>query len=503
LAIAYGDYEINYKQANERVNKLANAFRRLGIKKGENVACLMHNTPEFIEIFYAHLKAGIGSCPINWRLHPKECAYIIDNSESVAVVLAEDFRDSIWALRQEMPKCKHFICISEPLEGMIPYEKLIKDEPITFRDEEVEPDHLGLLFYTSGTTGRSKGAMLTHQNLLAMTWNFFADITPLDQYDAILHAAPLSHGSGQYSIPNVAKAAANIILETKSFDPKTLFKTIERRKVTNMFMAPAMIKILLSSPEIDNYDLSSLKTIHYGGAPILTEDLKAAVKKLGQVFLQLYGQGETPMTISRLRKNEHLLEGTEEKMKRLTSCGIPATGINVKVADENDEEVPPGKMGQILVRGETVMKGYYNDPKKTAEALKGGWLHTGDMGVMDEKGYLYLLDRSKDMIITGGENVYSREIEDVIQKHPAVFEVAVIGVPDPKWGEAIKAIVSLKPGQKATEKELIDFCKDSLASYKKPKSVEFIDAIPKSAYGKILKRELREKYWVGETRRIR
>ncbi len=503
LAIAYGDYELSYQQANERINKLANGLRGLGIQKGSNVAILLHNCPEFLETLFACFKAGLGSVPINFRLHPKECSFIIDNSEAEAVVLGEDFRDSLYALRKEMPRVKHYICITDPLEGMLPYEFLLKNQSTQFIDEEIEWDHLAWLFYTSGTTGRPKGAMLTHHNLIVMTMNFFADMAPLGPEDVILHAAPLSHGSGLYGLPNVAKAAANVILKSKTFDPKLVFETIQRRKVTNIFMAPAMIKRLITSPEIDKYDLSSLRCIHYGGAPIYEEDLKEAVRKLGQVLVQLFGQAEAPMTISYLRKEEHLLEGTTDQMKRLTSAGIPRTDVEIKIVDPNDKKLPPGEMGEIVLRGEVVMKGYWRNPEATAETLRGGWLHTGDLGIMDERGYVYILDRAKDMIISGGENIYSREIEDVILKHPAVFEVAVIGVPDEKWGEAIKAIVALKQGQKATGEEIINFCKDHLASYKKPKSVEFIDAIPKNPYGKVLKRELREKYWAGEARRVR
>ena len=245
-----------------------------------------------------------------------------------------------------------------------------------------------------------------------------------------------------------------------------------------------------------------MKCINYGGAPIYEEDLKDAVRKWGQVFVQLFGQAESPMTISYLRKEEHLLEGAPEQMKRLSSAGIPRTDLEVKIFDMDDQELPPGEIGEIVVRGEVVMKGYWRNPEATAETLRGGWLHTGDLGIMDERGYVYILDRAKDMIISGGENIYSREIEDVIVKHPAVYEVAVIGVPDEKWGEAIKAIVSLRPGQKATEEDIISFCKEYLASYKKPKSIDFIDAIPKNPYGKVLKRELREKYWVGQARRV-
>ena len=503
LAIAYGDYELTYHQANARINRLANALRRLGVQRGSNVAILLHNCPQFIEILFACFKAGIGTVPLNFRLHPKECAFIIDNSEAVAVFLGDDFKDSLYALKREMPKVKHYVCVSEPLAGMISYETLLQGQSTAFIDEKVERDDLAWLFYTSGTTGRPKGAMLTHHVLMMMTMNFYADISPLGPEDVILHAAPLSHGSGLYGIPNVAKAAANVILHTKSFEPKAVFETIERRRVTNMFVAPAMIKRLVTSPEIGRYDLSSIRCINYGGAPIYEEDLKEAVRKMGQVFVQLFGQAESPMTITYLRKEEHLLEGTEEQMKRLTSAGIPRTDLEVQIFDSKDRELPPGEMGEIVVRGEVVMKGYWRNPEATAETMRGGWLHTGDLGIMDERGYVYILDRAKDMIISGGENIYSREIEDVIIKHPAVYEVAVIGVPDEKWGEAVKAIVSLREGKKATDEEIINFCKEHLASYKKPKSVDFIEAIPKNPYGKVLKRELREKYWAGEARRVR
>jgi acyl-CoA synthetase (AMP-forming)/AMP-acid ligase II len=503
LAIAYGDYELTYRQANERINKLANALTNLGIKKGQNVAILLHNCPEFIETLFACFKVGIGTVPINFRLHPKECSFIIDNSEAIAVVLGDDFRDPLYALKSEMPKLKYYICINDPLEGMLCFEKLLNEQSSNFVDVDVERDDLAWLFYTSGTTGQPKGVMLTHHVLMTMTMNFFADMTPLGPDDVILHAAPLSHGSGLYSIPNVAKGAANVTLHIKAFEPKTVFETIQRRKVTNMFMAPAMIKRLVTSSEIDKYDLSSIKCIHYGGAPIYIEDLKEAVRKMGRVFVQLFGQAECPMTISYLRKEEHLLEGTGEQMKRLTSAGIPRTDVEVKIFDENDNELPSGKMGEIVVRGEAMMKGYWRNPKATAETLRGGWVHTGDLGIMDERGYVYILDRAKDMIISGGENIYSREIEDIIIRHSAVHEVAVIGVPDETWGEAIKAIIALKPGQKATQEEIINFCKDYLGSYKKPKSVEFIDEIPKNPYGKVLKKELREKYWAGEARRVR
>ncbi len=503
LAIACGERELTYEQANARINRLANAFRELEIERGSTVTILLHNCPEFLEALYACFKAGITAVPMNFRLHPRECAFIIDNSESVAVIVGDDFWSSLYNLKDLMPKVRHFICTADPTEGMLPYETLLNGQSARFNDVEVERDDVAWLFYTSGTTGNPKGAMLTHHSLMAMTMSFFADMTSLGPEDAILHAAPLSHGSGLYSLPNVAKAAANIISATRAFEPKEVFETIQRWGVTNAFLAPAMIKRLITSPQIDDYDLSSVKCIHYGGAPIYTEDLKAAVTKMGRIFVQLYGQGESPMTISYLRMEDHLLEGTDEQMKRLTSAGIARTDVEVRIFDADDNEVSCGQMGEIVVRGEVVMKGYWRNPEATAQTLRHGWLHTGDLGIMDESGYLYLLDRAKDVIISGGENIYSREVEDTLIKHPAVLEAAVIGVPDEQWGEAVKAFVVLKDGAVAQEEDIIAFCKEHLASYKKPKSVEFVEAIAKNATGKVLKNELREEYWRGETRRIR
>lgn len=503
LAICQGEQEWTYAKTNERINRLANGFRELGLEKGEHVSILAFNCRQLLETLFACFKAGLCAVPINFRLHPKEYRYIIDHSDSVAIVFGEDFRDSLHSLRGEMPKVKHYICLSNPLEGMLDYEKLISNCSSEFDDVAVDRNDLAWLFYTSGTTGNPKGAMLTHNNLLAMTMNFYADMSPLGPDDAILHAAPLSHGSGLYALPNIGKAANNVILETRSFDPKVVCETIQKRKITNMFVAPTMVKMLVTYPDIGKYDLSSLKCLNYGGGPMYVEDLKEAMRKLPYCLVQLYGQGEAPMTISYLRKEEHVLDGTEEQMERLKSAGIARTDVEVKVFDENNNEVPRETMGEIVVRGEVVMKGYYKNPEANEETLRGGWLHTGDVGKMDERDYIYLLDRSKDMVISGGENIYTREVEEIILCHPAVHEVAVIGVPDDKWGEALKAIVSLKTGMKASEEEIIDFCKQNLASYKKPKSVEFIDELPKNPYGKILKKELREKYWIGQKRRIR
>ena len=348
-----------------------------------------------------------------------------------------------------------------------------------------------------------KGAMLTHRNLLAMVMNFYADIAPgFTPDDVILHAAPLSHGSGLYGLPNIGKGATNVILASKSFDADLVFQTIERYRVTNMFMAPTMIKMLIDHPAVDDYDLSSLRSLNYGGAPMLVEDLKKAIEKFGSCLVQLFGQGESPMTISYLPHWAHKASGSPEEVKRLASAGFARTDVEIKIFDKEENELAPGQIGEIVTRSDLVMKGYWNNPEETADTIKNGWLHTGDVGYLDDKGYLFIMDRSKDLIISGGENIYPREIEEILIRHPAVREVSVIGVPDLKWGEAIKAVVSLNPGKTATEKDLIDFCRENIAGYKKPRSVDFVDDLPKSNYGKILKRELRDQYWQNQKRKV-
>jgi acyl-CoA synthetase (AMP-forming)/AMP-acid ligase II len=503
LAMAHGPRRFNYAEFNARVNRLANALCGLGLKKGDNVAVLQYNYPETLESFFACFKAGFGAVPINFRLHPNEFAFIIDHSEAKAVVLSPEFNEAILEIRDRIPQAQHLITLSGAEGDLLDYEGLMSGGSDSFEDVDVHPDDLAWLFYTSGTTGMPKGAMLTHRNLVAMSMSFYADICPgLGPTDAILHAAPLSHGSGLYGLPNIAKGAANVILESKSFDPELVFRTIQEYRITNMFAAPTMVKLMIDSPAVERFDHGSLKALNYGGAPMLVEDLKDAMGKLGPCLVQLFGQAESPMTITYLPHRDHVQEGTVDQMKRLASAGIPRTDVEVNIFDAHDTELPAGEMGEIVTRSDLVMRGYWRNPEATADTIRGGWLHTGDVGYMDEGGYVFIMDRSKDMIISGGENIYPREIEEVIIQHPAIREVAVIGVPDPRWGEAVKAVVSLSAGESITEDELIAFCKDNIASYKKPKSVDFVEALPKNNYGKILKRELRARYWADKERKV-
>ena len=501
-AIVYGSKRLSYAQLHARANRLANVLRHLDVRPGDNIALLQYNYPETLESMFAAFKAGCGAVPINFRLHPSEFAYIIDHSQARVLILSPEFNETIVRIRDKISHAEHLITLSGATGELLDYEELLSKESETWDDVDTAPEDVAWLFYTSGTTGRPKGAMLTHRNLLSMTLAYYADYGSLGPDDAVLHAAPLSHGSGLYSLPNIAKAATNVILESKSFDPESVFGTIEKHRITNMFAAPTMVKLMVQNPAVDRHDLSCLDKLIYGGGPMHVHDLTEARRKLGPCLMQLYGMGETPMTITYLPREDHVLKGSPARIKRLAAAGIPRTGVEVRVVDPEDRELPRGEMGEVITRSDVMMKGYWRDPQATAQTLRNGWLHTGDMGYIDEDGYLYLLDRSKDMIISGGENIYPREIEEMIIQHPAVREVAVIGVPDDKWGEAVKAVVSLVPKHSVTEDELITFCKDRIASYKKPKTVDFVKTLPKNNYGKIVKRELREKYWKNRKRQV-
>ncbi|MCH2202473.1 MAG: long-chain fatty acid--CoA ligase [Fuerstiella sp.] len=498
-AIVHGSSMWTYAEFNERVNQFANALVGLGVAKGDHVALLMYNGPQMLEAMFACFKVGCGAVPINFRLHPNEFTFIIDQSESKVVVATAQFNLALKQHRNQMSQVHHIITTSGADEELLDYETVLSGAASEFEDAELAPDDVAWLFYTSGTTGRPKGAMLTHRNLTGMTMNCLADMCPgCGPNDVTLHAAPLSHGSGLYSIPNVARAATHVIPDGTSFDPANVLRLIEQHRVTNIFVAPTMLKRLIDCPDLDHCDSSSLKSVIYGGAPMLVEDLTTAVAKLGPCLVQLYGQGESPMTITYLPHRDHVVNGDHDRRRRLASVGIPRTDVEVAVVDDNGRQLPSGSCGEIVTRSDMVMKGYWQNPGATAAALKDGWLHTGDIGRFDECGYLFLMDRSKDMIISGGENIYPREIEEVLIRHPAVREVAVIGVPDPEWGESVKAVVSTTSGTSVTDQELIDFCRKHVSSYKKPRSVDFVDEIPKNNYGKIMKRVLREKYLHGK-----
>ncbi len=486
-----------FREVNERINCLNNALTALGVRKGDRVGILAYNCPEYFQVF-GLAKAGRIVVPLNFRSVGRELAYLIQNAGIQTLVVEREFIPVLDSIRAQIPEVRHFICLDGGGPGMLDYQELIRHASPAEPTDEIQPDDPCILFYTSGTTGRPKGAVHTHKSILAETRVPYRDLSP---NDIALCVMPFFHvgGSAAHLFPAFAAGATLVTLD--KFDESRVLKAIAQQKVTYVYLVPAMILRVLEHPNLGEYDLSSLRTVAYTGAPIPIQVLKKGLARLGQVFVQFLGQTETlDMTV--LRKEEHRLEASPIELKRLESTGRPPYAGELRIVDEQGQDVTPGEVGEIVARSDRMMQGYWQMPEATAETIVDGWLRTGDLARMDEDGYVYIVDRKKDMIISGAENIYSREVEEVLYTHPAVLEAAVIGVPDAKWGEAVKAIVVLKPGVSASEEEIVEFCKKNLASYKKPRSVEFWESLPRTGSGKIMKNEIRERYWQGHARRV-
>jgi len=501
VALLHGDVKYSYAQFHERALAIGGNLRALGCKPGDRVAFCLANSPHIPEIIFACFAAGLVVVPVNARLHPREMAYIVENSGAQILVHGPEYQDGIAAAIESFKGLRHRIC-TQTVSGALSYSALLDPEKALKASEQAAPEDVCWLFYTSGTTGKPKGAIWNHRMVRVVIMNYLADVYNIQPGEIVLHAAPMSHGSGIVALPAIARGATNAVFDSPSFEPKKLFETIEALKVSHIaFLAPTQIIKMLDEYVAGQHDLSTLKAICYGGAPIHVEQLKSAVRTFGPVFAQIYGQGESPITITGLNAAEHarLLKAGDP---RIGSAGQVRTDVEAHCVDENDNPLPPGKAGEVVARGDIVMPGYWKNPEASEETLRNGWLHTGDIGYFDENNYLFLLDRAKDMIISGGNNVYPREVEEVIIKHPGVAEVVVIGIPHDYWGEAVHAVVLPKPDAQLTAEEIIAFCGDHIAGYKKPKSVDFVRELPVSGYGKILRREVRDRYWQGQTLRI-
>ena len=465
----------SYGDLAGRVARLAGALQRIGLKPGDRVAIAAKNNPDYVEVLYAIWHAGLAAVPANAKLHGAELGYILEHSGARICFASADVES---AIAPHAPNLERLIAI-----GGGEYARLLDAEPIAVASRA--PNDLAWLFYTSGTTGRPKGAMLSHRVLAAATFAYLSEVDSVAPGDPILHAAPMSHGSGLYIMPHVMRCGVNVVPESGGFEPEEIFRLIDAWPRLSMFAAPTMVKRLVECSA--DCDARNIRSIVWGGAPMYVEDALKALDRFGPRLAQIYGLGECPMTITTLSKAEVASRDHPRWMQRLASAGRAYGCVEVMVADAEDRALPQGEAGEVLCRGDVVMAGYWRNPEASAAALKGGFLHTGDIGAFDAEGYLTLKDRSKDMIISGGSNVYPREVEEVLLKHPKVREVSVIGRPDREWGEAIVAYVV---GDAPTA-ELYTLCLSSIARFKRPKHYVFVDALPKNNYGKILKTELR------------
>lgn len=478
IALACGETRIDYRGLDAAVRALGARLRGLGAGRGDRVLIFLDNSIDYPIVLLGAIRAGMVAVPVNAKLHPRELAFIAGDCEPAAIVTEEARFD---ALRRHLP--------AKAASRLVSCEEIMRSsgDPDTRPPAETAPDDPAWIFYTSGTTGRPKGATLTHRNLIAMTVNCLADLYPFAATDRALHVAPLSHGSGLYMLPALVRGAENVVSHLKGFQPDQVLEMVARHRITVLpFLAPTMIVRLLDAAPRD--DIDCLRGALYGGAPIHLEHLRAALERFGPIFTQLYGQGEAPMTISYLPAPDHL--STDEET--LLSAGYVRSGVEVAIVGEDGSTLAAGEVGEIAVRGDVVMKGYWRNAEATAAALRGGWLRTGDIGRLDALGRLRVLDRRHDTIISGGSNVYPKEVEDVIAGHPAVREVIAFGLPDREWGEIVAA--AIVADREIGEAELLDFCRDHLAAFKKPKRLFFVEELPKNAYGKVLRRDLKLRF---------
>jgi len=500
-AVESGDFTMTWQTFEERCARLAAALKSLGLEEGGRVAILSLNSWRYLECYFGPLWAGGVFVPINHRWSVPEMAHALTDSGATILVVDGAHVKHVDELRKAAPALRHVIYADDGpvMDQQLPYEGLLEaHDPADDAGRGYED--LAAIFYTGGTTGRSKGVMLSHRNFM---FNSLAGMVNLNiRPDSThIHTGPLFHlAAGARVFTTTVAGARHIVLS--GFRAKDVLRTIERKKVTHMVLVPTMLNMLMNEPGLEKYDLSSLTDLSYGASPMPEALIRKIMERLPDVrIVQSYGMTELSPVATSLPPENHVPDGPGAA--KLKSAGKPIFGVDVRVVDEQDIEKPVGEIGEVVVRGPNVMQGYWNQPELTAEALRGGWMHTGDAGYMDEDGYLFMVDRVKDMIISGGENVFSAEVEDVLMKHAAVLECAVIGIPDEKWGEAVHAIIVPRDGAQVTEQDLIAHCKEAIAGYKCPRSVEIrTEALPQSGPGKILKSELRKPYWEGKDRAI-
>src|SRR5215471_2947216 len=506
LGIVCGDVRLTYREYGKRANRLSNALTALGVRHGERVAWLGYNCHRLLEAYYGVVQIGAVLLPLNIRLTAAEIGFILNDSESVALFYDLDFAPIVEAVRREAGTIKHFI----PLESVgggsgssNNYENLLAAASPEIAPAAIGDDDLAELFYTSGTTANPKGVMMTHRNLYLHAMQVMAGLGIKDS-NVQLHTIPLFHVNG-WGTPHSVTCIGGRHVVVKKFDPAQVLDLVQTERVTHFSMVPAMATALINHPELRKYDLSSLEFVQIGGAASPVDLIREVEQHMGCRCYAGYGLTETTPVLTVAFLKDHLKNLPDrERWARQAMTGYPIPGVEISIVDPSDNHLPHDghTPGEIVVRADNVMAGYWKRPEETAEVMRNGWFHTGDMAVIDEEGYFLIVDRKKDIIISGGENISSIEVEKAVYSHPAVFECAVIAIPDERWGEVPRALVVLKPGESVNEAELIEYCRTKLPGFKIPKSVEFFDALPKGGTGKILKKELRERYWSGYSKRV-
>jgi len=495
VALIFEGRETTYRELDERASRVANGLIGAGVGPAGRIAVLAKNSDSFFELYYGATKAGAVLVPVNFRLAPPEVAFVVNDAEAEVLLVGRDFYDLVAGIAGELAGVKRIIALDGGHDDWSDYAAWRDQQSPDDPRREQDPTDTAIQVYSSGTTGHPKGVEIAHQNFLHMLPKVLEDWGTWDVDDVSMVAMPLFHVAGcQWGFVAFYVGGTNVLMA--DVDPPAILKAIERHRITQTLFVPAVILFLLQTPGCAETDFSTVKQVVYGASPIPFPVLQQAVKTFGCGFAQVYGLTETTGAVTYLPPEDH--DGSE-KMK---SCGKPMRTAHIRVVDAAGNDCPTGTVGEIVVAGGQIMKGYWHLPEATAQAVRGDWFHTGDAGYFDAEGYLYIYDRVKDMIVSGGENVYPAEVESALAAHPKLADVAVIGVPDDRWGEAVKAVVVLKPDQEAGAEELIAFAHERIAGYKCPKSVDFVAELPRNPSGKILKRELRKPYWAGEARQV-
>lgn len=499
IGLIFEGRRFTHRMIKERACRAANMLLDRGIKPGERVAILSRNCNEMLEIFGAGELTGFITVAINHRLSVPEIESICEDAGPSILFFEADFIDAVKALKAKSKTIRFYVCIGGAIGGFEDYETILASASDAEPPVSASPDDIAYLVYTSGTTGRPKGVMLQHRAMLrAATANTLEG--SLVEPTVGLTVMPLFHVGGRLLTLGFFLLGGTVVLH-RNFDAAETMQTIQDERVTTMLAAPLMLQRILELPNRSSYDASSMQSIRYASAPMPVPLLRRCLEAFGPIFSQSYGMTEC-LAVSILKAHEHKLTGTEKEVRRLGSAGQPTLGVELKILRDDDTEGSAGDIGEVLIRSISTMKGYWNNEAATEQALRGGWMHTQDIGYIDEDGFLYILDRKKDMIVSGGENIYSWEVEEALRHHPAVSEVAVIGVPDKEWGESVKACIVLRQGKIVTEDELIAYCRSRIASYKKPRTIDFLETMPRLFNGKLDKKALRAPYWAGQDRQV-